>query len=144
MAFVTPGTKCAICGERIAPEPAAALRPFIRNAQDPLFPLSGRAFHKRCFHAHPLHLLAIDAIGQRDQRMLSVRCAVCGDIVVGRAYTTDLLTSDAAAPLSRFNYLFFHEEHLGAWQQRAEFDEAIHRAEAHGRWAGEALIKVLI
>lgn len=144
MVFLTSGTRCAICGETISPEPAAALRPFVRNRKDPLFVLSGRAFHKRCLDTHPLRDRALEAVRQRNQQVNSATCVVCGRRIEGSSQTTDLLSSEQSSPLFRFNYFFFHEHHLPSWDQLEEFREIVARAEQDNLWEGEPLVRVLL
>lgn len=142
MVLIGRNTRCAICGEKIGSQDRAALRHFIRNDRDRLAVFSGRAFHRSCLDAHPLREVAMSALAQRRAWALApCRCVVCGELVSHDGVTTDLLVSDEDHPLSQFNYLCFHSDHLAHWASLAEFNECVRQATLDGTWRGEPLIE---
>jgi ribosomal protein S27E len=141
MVLVGRNTRCSICGEAIKAPGIATLKHFMRNERDRLAIFSGRAFHRSCFEVHPLGEVAELICAQRaDWAATPCPCVVCGDILVSGGVTTDLMVSESEHPLSSFNYLCFHREHLADWKGMQEFKELVREAELNGTWKGEPIV----
>jgi hypothetical protein len=105
---VTRGTICGICGKPILGAKASALRHFIGNRKDPLYPYSGRAFHSTCFEAWSEREHAVAISKERLSRMVAPQtCTVCGERILTRGCSTDLLTTVRESPLYNYSYLSF-------------------------------------
>ncbi|MCP3097668.1 hypothetical protein LZ198_02125 [Myxococcus sp. K15C18031901] len=141
MVFVG-GMPCGICGKPIEGRPGARLPHFVRNRLDPLFPLSGLAFHEACFENHPLRELA----ERRSEEYLEKvkephrRCVVCGEEIDTDWYNTWYLSGDPSSPLYEFNYLHFHRQHLHAWARYEEFRRLVEVLEASGSYVGPPIL----
>jgi hypothetical protein len=144
MVFITAKTKCAICGEPRGQAKMCALPVFLRNAKDPLYPLSGRAFHADCYGGHPLREKAISVAADRKARMTApiFVCAVCGEPIRADGCTTSLLTSELDHPLWRFNYMHFHQGHVADWGELAAFQKALENASRLGIWEGTPMVRL--
>jgi hypothetical protein len=144
MVMLTAQTRCAICGEHRGLKKMSALAAFVRNAKDPLFSLSGRAFHADCFDKHPLRDRAIAMAADRRARMaVPVKdCVVCGASIQSDGCTTDLMATEPEHPLYRFNYVYLHRPHLIKWAEFAEFERAVEAARHEERWEGVPIIRL--
>jgi endogenous inhibitor of DNA gyrase (YacG/DUF329 family) len=142
--MITRGTICGICGKPIQGAKASALRPFVRNAKDPLYPFSGRAFHASCFESWPEREHAVAVSTERVSRMASPQtCTVCGERILDQGYSTDLLTTVRESPLYKYNYLSFHAEHWSQWSELGKFEQAVEAAGRSGLWEGCSTVRIL-
>ena len=139
MVLIGKHTKCSLCGRPLDRD-GTGMRHFVQNRKDPLAVFSGRAFHRRCFEAHPMRARAIEMSTLAKTKALSgQRCAVCGEPAGRRPLRTGMLTSEADHPLFAYNFVALHPEHLDSWAERASFENAIAEATRASRWEGETL-----
>lgn len=144
MVVVTSGTICGICGRPLLGAKASAIRHFIRNTRDPLYPFSGRAFHASCFEAWPEREHAVAVSTERMFRMTSPQtCTVCGERILDQGCSTDLLTTIRESPLYRYSYLSFHPEHWSQWPEVRNFERALEEAARSGLWEGSSTVPIL-
>lgn len=140
MALITPGTKCAICGELIAGRSAVSFPHFSRNRKDPLFLFTDATVHRDCFEASPLRDQVRHRVDERKRRMKDRSCAVCGHPIKDDWYTTGHLTDDPSDPLFEFNYVHLHLAHLSDWPKLERFRALVLSLEDSGRYEGPSIL----
>lgn len=104
-----------------------ALRHFIDNRFDALYPLSGRPLHKDCFEAHPLRERAIRFNNERiEKTKRECRiCHICGKLIDSDWFSLGLISSDPSSPLFEFNHLHFHRSELAHWNELGRFQRIL-------------------
>jgi hypothetical protein len=145
MALVILGkTVCGICKKTIeGRQDLVSFSPFVANCRDSLYQFSDAAFHRRCFHAHPLAREAtcrskeVRAHGTPGQR----RCVVCAQEIIDPDdyFGTGFLIADATNPVFEFNYLHIHRSHFGQWSRAEEFRRRIEGFLSSDAWEGPRL-----
>lgn len=140
MAMISQHSKCGLCGGPIGAEPATGFRHFARNQKDPLVVFSDAPFHRRCFSEHPLRERVLSRLEERERKLKTRVCAVCGKDVASDWYTTDHLVDDPRHPLFRFNYVHFHRAHLHLWSEYAEFVRLVGDFVRSGQYEGPPIL----
>ena len=141
---------CGICNKEIQDKYIHILN-FEGNELAPLYELSGKIVHKRCFDGHPLKLLAekrmkeIEEIQQRPEidyitgEDLSLDNIGHPDNIINVFYLTD----DKNNPLYKYNGILLNKRNLNKWNEYHTFLKLLKDLDESGKWKGNAL-KTLI
>ncbi len=143
---------CEICNKEIKNDEEYIHIPgFEGNELAPLYGLSGKIIHKKCFDEHPLRKLAekrikeIEEIQKRPEidyitgEDLSLENIGHPDNIVNVFYLTD----DPENPLYKYNGILLNKRNLSKWEEYPTFLKLLEELDESGTWKGNTL-KIVI
>lgn len=148
MAIYIGTINCDICNEEILDnEEYIHIPNFEGNKLAPLYKLSGKIVHKRCYDKHSLKQLAekrikeIEEIQKRKEidyvtgDDLSLENIGHPDNVINVFYLTD----DKNNPLYKYNGILLNRRNLNKWNEYQVFLTLLKELNESGKWKGNAL-----
>lgn len=135
MALVTHRTRCALCADSLqSSSPAIMFPPFVHLVSDPLYVLHDAAAHLECLRSRPWGAFALDV---HDRLMAAGSpCILCGNDARHAGFSAGFLSSDAADPAARFNFVSVHNEHFTLWSEAEEFQRTMGELSSRPAWRG--------
>lgn len=153
MAVYIGKINCEICNKEIQDnEEYIHIPNFEGNGLAPLYELSGKIVHEKCFDNHPLKQLAekrikeIQKIQKRPEidyitgKKLNLKNTGNPENIINIFYITD----DKTNPLYKYNGIQLNRKNLSKWEEYDMFLKLLKELNESGKWKGNALKSLII